>query len=176
MAINIVCKSLLFRNGLFLKHVCNNISLESYKVGVCCCNLSTTATENINVTSKLQFNNASASCMNSWKHSRLDKITNACRRFFSSDGNTSSNKLPPLMNFPQIIWPSIVKSIRNFILTTFIVKPYLDRDFNFPDFVVGSKKAVEVRKHYVLYWNLIIYCRQYHQRSRRVIQSRQKVS
>lgn len=49
------------------------------------------------------------------------------------------------MNFPQIIWPSLIKSIRNFILTTFIIKPYMDREFNLPDFVLGSKKAVEVK-------------------------------
>lgn len=48
------------------------------------------------------------------------------------------------MEFPQVVWPSIIKSIRNVILTTFIIKPYLDREFNVPDFVKGSKKAVEV--------------------------------
>lgn len=151
MGINIICRSLLFRNRLFLKHVCNNISFESYKVGVCCCcNLSIASTETI--TSKLQF--STVPCTNSPNHNRFDKITNAYRRFFSSESNPPSNKLPPLMNFPQIIWPSVIKSIRNFILTTFIVKPYLDRDFNFPDFVVGSKKAVEVsRQIRCISWN-----------------------
>lgn len=72
-------------------------------------------------------------------------VFDACRRFFSAESGPPSNKLPPLMNFPQIIWPSIIKSIRNFILTTFIIKPYMDREFNIPDFVDGSKKAVEVR-------------------------------
>ncbi|GLV40614.1 uncharacterized protein CBL_04416 [Carabus blaptoides fortunei] len=48
------------------------------------------------------------------------------------------------MEFPEIVWPSIIKSLRNFILTTFIIKPYFDRDFNLPEFVAGSKKAVEV--------------------------------
>ncbi|KAJ8958648.1 hypothetical protein NQ318_016373 [Aromia moschata] len=56
-----------------------------------------------------------------------------------------ANKLPQLMpNLPKIVWPSLIKSIRNFILATFIIKPYLDREFNLPDFVAGSKKAVEV--------------------------------
>lgn len=73
------------------------------------------------------------------------RLADACRRLFSSESGPPSNKLPPLMSFPQIIWPSIVKSVRNFILTTFIIKPYMDREFNIPDFVVGSKKAVEVR-------------------------------
>lgn len=148
MGINIICRSLLFRNGIFLKHPCNSISFESYKGGVCCCcNLSIVPTENL--TSKLQFSTVHGGTVpytHCAKRTRFDKITNAYRRFFSSETSPPSNKLPPLMNFPQIIWPSIIKSIRNFILTTFIVKPYLDREFNFPDFVVGSKKAVEVSK------------------------------
>ncbi|XP_044265888.1 m-AAA protease-interacting protein 1, mitochondrial-like [Tribolium madens] len=81
---------------------------------------------------------------------RFSKLTSnltirqdVCRRN-SSESGPPSNKLPPLMEFPKITWPSLIKSIRNFILATFIIKPYLDRDFNLPDFVVGSKKAVEV--------------------------------
>lgn len=67
-------------------------------------------------------------------------------RWFSEEkSGPPSNKLPQLMsNFPKIVWPSLFKSIRNFILATFIIKPYLDREFNLPDFVAGSKKAVEV--------------------------------
>lgn len=77
------------------------------------------------------------------KQPRKNGLFDVCRRLFSSESGPPSNKLPPLMNFPQIVWPSIIKSIRNFILTTFIIKPYMDRDFNIPDFVAGSKKAVE---------------------------------
>lgn len=66
-------------------------------------------------------------------------------RSFSEESGPPSKKLPPLMsNFPKIVWPSVIKSIRNFILATFIIKPYLDREFNLKDFVDGSKKAVEV--------------------------------
>ncbi|RZC41529.1 C2orf47 -like protein, mitochondrial [Asbolus verrucosus] len=61
-----------------------------------------------------------------------------------SQSNPPSNKLPPLMDFPKITWPSLIKSVRNFILATFIIKPYFDGDFNLSDFVIGSKKAVEV--------------------------------
>lgn len=83
---------------------------------------------------------------------RLPKITSnspkATRqnvyRYSSSESGPPSNKLPPLMEFPKITWPSVIKSIRNFILATFIIRPYFDRDFNLPDFVIGSKKAVEV--------------------------------
>ncbi|KAJ3646438.1 hypothetical protein Zmor_024026 [Zophobas morio] len=97
---------------------------------------------------------------NSYKHRgfttqyfRIPKITsnfgvkytskNACR-YKSSESGPPSSKLPPLMDFPKITWPSLVKSVKNFILATFIIRPYFDREFNLPDFVIGSKKAVEV--------------------------------
>lgn len=136
MGINIVYSSLLSRNGLFVRHMYNCLSFESYKVAACCCcNFSKVAKDNL--TSEKRLN------------AGFSPISHVHRRFASSESNPT-NKLPPLMDFPQLVWPSIIKSIRNFILTTFIVKPYLDRDFNFPDFLVGSKKAVEVRKCSVL--------------------------
>nr|CAH7744099.1 unnamed protein product [Callosobruchus chinensis] len=56
-----------------------------------------------------------------------------------------SNRLPPLMpDATKIVWPSLLKSIRNFILATFIIKPYFDNEFSLSEFVHGSKKAVEV--------------------------------
>ncbi|KAF5302000.1 hypothetical protein FQA39_LY19070 [Lamprigera yunnana] len=67
-----------------------------------------------------------------------------CKRMFCSNTGSQQKKLPPLMSFPEIIWPSVIKSLRNFILSTFIIKPYMDNDFNIPEFVKGSKKAVEV--------------------------------
>ncbi|KAG5875072.1 hypothetical protein JTB14_018024 [Gonioctena quinquepunctata] len=68
------------------------------------------------------------------------------RRLFSDkNSNPPSNKLPSLMpDAPVVVWPSLFKSIRNFILATFIIKPYLDKEFNLPDFISASKKAVEV--------------------------------
>lgn len=65
-------------------------------------------------------------------------------RFLSEESGPPSNKLPQLMpDFPKLVWPSFLKSIKNFILATFIIKPYLDKEFILPDFVTGSKKAVE---------------------------------
>lgn len=52
--------------------------------------------------------------------------------------------LPPLMDFPELVWPSVFKSVRNWILSTLIIAPYFDREFSLYDFVVGSKRAVEV--------------------------------
>ncbi|XP_066156719.1 m-AAA protease-interacting protein 1, mitochondrial [Euwallacea fornicatus] len=58
-----------------------------------------------------------------------------------------SQKLPPLMNFPLVVWPSLFQSLKNLIFTTFIIKPYFDVEFSLQDFVQGSKKAVEVISH-----------------------------
>lgn len=52
--------------------------------------------------------------------------------------------LPKLMDFPEVTWPSFFKSIRNWILSQFIIMRYFDNEFSLPDFVIGSKKAVEV--------------------------------
>ncbi|XP_035781134.1 m-AAA protease-interacting protein 1, mitochondrial-like [Anopheles albimanus] len=49
-----------------------------------------------------------------------------------------------LMDFPQLVWPSVVKTIRNFIMVHFIIRPYFDRDFHLPDFVIGAKHALQV--------------------------------
>lgn len=52
--------------------------------------------------------------------------------------------LPPLMSFEEVIWPSIIKSIRSFIFVHFIIRPYLDEDFVVKDFQMGAKQAVQV--------------------------------
>lgn len=52
--------------------------------------------------------------------------------------------LPPLMSFEEVIWPSIIKSIRSFIFVHFIIRPYLDEDFVVKDFQLGAKQAVQV--------------------------------
>ncbi|ENN71524.1 hypothetical protein D910_07281 [Dendroctonus ponderosae] len=70
-------------------------------------------------------------------------------RFYCQDSGppAPSCKLPPLMDFPNIAWPSVFKSLKNLIFTTLIIKPYMDAEFSLPEFVQGSKKAVEVISH-----------------------------
>lgn len=84
--------------------------------------------------------------------SKIDycKQNDTKKRFYSTNSGPPSTKLPPLMNFPEIMWPSFIKSIRNFILSTFIIKPYFDKDFSLPDFVRGSKQALEVLYSYYI--------------------------
>ncbi|TMW54639.1 hypothetical protein DOY81_000170 [Sarcophaga bullata] len=52
--------------------------------------------------------------------------------------------LPRLMNFPEIMWPSMLNSIKNWIMVQFIIRPYMDREFNIRDFCLGAKKAMQV--------------------------------
>lgn len=96
-------------------------------------------------------------------HTNKEIIYFPQKRWFSEEkSGPPSNKLPQLMpDFPKIVWPALFKSIRNFILATFIIKPYLDREFNLPDFVAGSKKAVEVGQSNITeissYYNTAVY-------------------
>ncbi|XP_018333612.2 m-AAA protease-interacting protein 1, mitochondrial [Agrilus planipennis] len=70
---------------------------------------------------------------------------NNCKRFCSGDSSgPPTKKMATLMNFPEIVWPSFFKSIRNFIFATLIIKPYFDREFTLSEFVRGSKQAVEI--------------------------------
>ncbi|KFB46547.1 AGAP009891-PA-like protein [Anopheles sinensis] len=68
-------------------------------------------------------------------------------RGISTDEHQSSHppkrKLPMLMDFPQLVWPSVIKTIRNWIMVHFIIRPYFDREFSLPDFVQGAKQALQ---------------------------------
>lgn len=78
------------------------------------------------------------------------------RLFSTSTKNFSNNddsqipqrlrrSLPSLMDFEEITWPSVLKTIKNFIFVHFIIRPYFDRDFALQDFIDGSKHALSVR-------------------------------
>lgn len=57
---------------------------------------------------------------------------------------TSRNQLPRLMDFPEIIWPSALNTIKNWITVQFIIRPYFDSEFQIKDFVFGAKQALQV--------------------------------
>jgi hypothetical protein len=63
---------------------------------------------------------------------------------FRSYSSQKEHEVPKIMEFPQVIWPSVFKSIRNWILSNFIIMRYFDSDFNLPDFVNGSKQVREI--------------------------------
>ncbi|XP_022248650.1 uncharacterized protein LOC106465103 isoform X2 [Limulus polyphemus] len=49
-----------------------------------------------------------------------------------------------LTDFPHIVWPSLFLTVKNWIQTKIIIQPYLDKQFNHKDFVVGAKQALGV--------------------------------
>lgn len=66
--------------------------------------------------------------------------------FCSNENRNTPRKLtiPEIMEFPQIIWPSLLKTLKNFILVHFIIRPYLDKEFNLPDFKYSANMAFHV--------------------------------
>jgi hypothetical protein len=62
-------------------------------------------------------------------------------RWYSDDRGPPRRKLPSLMEFPEIVWPSVIKTLRNWILANLIIKPYFDHEFGLPDFILGSKQV-----------------------------------
>lgn len=56
----------------------------------------------------------------------------------------SNRSLPTVMQFPNIIWPSVLKTIKNWVMINFIIRPYFDKEFDMSDFVGGTKHALEV--------------------------------
>ncbi|CAG4965940.1 unnamed protein product [Colias eurytheme] len=60
------------------------------------------------------------------------------------DNKVETRRLPQLMEFPPIVWPSFIKFIKNWMFATFIIRPYFDQEFNLSEFIEASKHAVQV--------------------------------
>lgn len=73
------------------------------------------------------------------KHFESSILSSMRCHFYCTQNKTPI--LPKLMEFPINTWPSIIKSVRNWIFANFIIMRYFDSDFNLPDFVNGSKKV-----------------------------------
>ncbi|XP_036332735.1 uncharacterized protein LOC118744111 [Rhagoletis pomonella] len=54
-----------------------------------------------------------------------------------------SRSLPRLMDFPEILWPSTINTLKNWFLIQFIIRPYFEKDFTIRDFVFGAKHALQ---------------------------------
>lgn len=67
------------------------------------------------------------------------------RKYSTNEENQEIKRLPTTMEFPKIVWPSLLKTIKNWILVNLIVRPYFDQEFNMPTFVNGTKHALQVR-------------------------------
>ncbi|XP_053620111.1 uncharacterized protein LOC128680755 [Plodia interpunctella] len=57
---------------------------------------------------------------------------------------TETKKLPQLMEFPPVVWPSFVKFIKNWMFANFIIRPYFEPEFSLGEFIEASKHAVQV--------------------------------
>lgn len=71
-------------------------------------------------------------------------LYNECFKRRYSDQKPPINRLPPLMPFPHLVWPTTFNVFQSFLLTTFLIKPFYDSEFRIADFVKGSRKALEV--------------------------------
>ncbi|CAB3377960.1 Hypothetical predicted protein [Cloeon dipterum] len=60
-----------------------------------------------------------------------------------SDDRPSQMQFPLLMEYPQLLWPSVFKVFKNWIMAKFVITPYFDKDFNLKEFGEASQQAVE---------------------------------
>jgi len=60
------------------------------------------------------------------------------------EARESPNRLPRLMDFPEIVWPSALNTLKNWITIQFIIRPYFDSEFQLKDFIYGAKQALQV--------------------------------
>jgi hypothetical protein len=77
-------------------------------------------------------------------------LSTVFRRQYSSSGgaNPPPEKLPPLMNFPHIMWPKVTFAIRNWFLANFIIRPHMDKEFDIREFDKGARQ-VQMRQNYL---------------------------
>ncbi|XP_041971432.1 uncharacterized protein LOC121727589 [Aricia agestis] len=60
------------------------------------------------------------------------------------DNRSDQRRLPQLMEFPPVVWPSVLKFIKNWMYVNFIIRPYFEQEFSLNSFIEASKHAVEV--------------------------------
>ncbi|XP_026735307.1 m-AAA protease-interacting protein 1, mitochondrial [Trichoplusia ni] len=84
-------------------------------------------------------------------HKSLPKqipITSTCPviqlRSYCVQREEETRRLPQLMEFPPIIWPSIIKFMKNWMFANLIIRPYFEPEFNLHEFIEASKHAVQV--------------------------------
>lgn len=60
------------------------------------------------------------------------------------DNKLETRRLPQLMEFPPVVWPSFINFIKNWMFSTFIIRPYFEQEFSLQEFIEASKHAVQV--------------------------------
>ncbi|XP_068144861.1 m-AAA protease-interacting protein 1, mitochondrial [Drosophila tropicalis] len=73
-------------------------------------------------------------------------VARRCLSALPQEENKNKNQtaLPRLMDFPEVIWPSALNTIKNWITIQFIIRPYFDTEFQLKDFIYGAKEALQV--------------------------------
>jgi hypothetical protein len=51
--------------------------------------------------------------------------------------------LPPLMDFPRVMWPKLLNTIRNYFFAYFVIRPYFDHEFSIKEFMSGAQEVRE---------------------------------
>lgn len=75
-------------------------------------------------------------------------VTSSCPviqfRSYCDERGVETRKLPQLMEFPPVVWPSFIKFVKNWMFANLIIRPYFDNDFRLQEFIEASKHAVQV--------------------------------
>uniref|UniRef100_T1JHW5 Tim44-like domain-containing protein n=1 Tax=Strigamia maritima TaxID=126957 RepID=T1JHW5_STRMM len=58
------------------------------------------------------------------------------------DDDSDKNRLISLMDFPEVLWPNMLKSFKNIMLSRLVINWHFDNEFSLNAFMVGAKQAV----------------------------------
>lgn len=67
--------------------------------------------------------------------------SNLRSRHYCDERSSKQMPIPRLMEFPQFLWPSLFKVVKNWIMAKFIITPYFDNDFDLNEFGDASRKV-----------------------------------
>jgi len=59
----------------------------------------------------------------------------------SESDRPKAHVLPPLMDYPITMWPSLVNTFKNWFFVYFVIKPYMDKEFDMKEFDRGAKQV-----------------------------------
>lgn len=130
----------------FLLSTCRTINVNGINnvINECAKNLKIIST--VNITSNAGFlywaSKLQQQCHNDYNNNKKQYSTSPQEP--QEPPKPSRKSLPQLMSFPKIVWPSVFKSIKNWIMINFIVRPYFDKSFNLAEFTSGTKHALQV--------------------------------
>ncbi|XP_037948142.1 m-AAA protease-interacting protein 1, mitochondrial [Teleopsis dalmanni] len=102
---------------------------------------------NNNLCTHASFNNLAGNKLGGFRY--FSNFENPRQNEKSDEFKEKRVSFPRLSDFPTVMWPSFIKSFKNWILINLIIRPYFDTEFVMPDFVQGAKHAVQVISKYL---------------------------